>query len=234
MVRLGRERTVERDDVGGLDRRQEVDVRDAEVHQVLVAVRVDGEDVAPEVPQQAGDDRTDLAGADHCGGLARHVEPDQPVEREVAVAHAVVGAMDVPVERQDHGQRVLGDGVGRVGGYPHDRHADPAGVVDVDVVEAGTPHRDDPDAPRLERVEHDGADVVVDERAHRVGARGERGGRRCEADVVVVDVEDGFGTECGVERGPVVRLGGVDDEAGVRHVEQSVPPRPRGVGHPDP
>jgi hypothetical protein len=44
--------------------------------------------------------------------VRRDLAAHQPFEREVAFAHAVPGAVDLAVERQDQRQRVLGDGVG--------------------------------------------------------------------------------------------------------------------------
>ena len=88
------------------------DVADAGVDELVVDERIVGEDIATEGDQQAGDELTDAAGADDPGRPAVQAAAEQTVEGEVAVADAQVGAMDVAVEGEDEGQRVLGDGLG--------------------------------------------------------------------------------------------------------------------------
>ncbi len=85
------------------------------MHAELGALRIDGdvvrENPAAEAAEDARDDRPDLAGADDAHGAAVHVEPEQAVEREVALAHARVRAVDLPVEAQHHRDRVFGHGM---------------------------------------------------------------------------------------------------------------------------
>ena len=54
----------------------------------------------------------DAAGSDDPGGRAVQPVAEQPVEGEVAVADAQVGAVDVTVEGEDQRERVLGHGLG--------------------------------------------------------------------------------------------------------------------------
>jgi hypothetical protein len=63
------------------------------------------------MPQQPGDDRPDLAGSDHCSGLARHVEADETIEGKVGVTHAIVRSVDVAVQAEHQREGVLGHGV---------------------------------------------------------------------------------------------------------------------------
>lgn len=93
-----------------------------------------GEDAAAEVPQEARDDHADAAGAHDARRLAREVKADEAREREVAVAHAVVRAVDLAVEAEDQRERVLRDGVGGVRRDAHHRDAEPRRCIDVHVV----------------------------------------------------------------------------------------------------
>ena len=137
---------------------------------MFIVVLVDRDDVAAEVPQEAGHDRADPSGADDGRRLAGEIEPDQSVEREVAVTDPGVRPVDTAVEREDQGQRVLGDGVGGVGGHADDVDAEPLGSLEVDVVETGAPQRDTTRAGGGELLEDLGRDHVVDEHTDRLGS----------------------------------------------------------------
>lgn len=93
------------------------------------------------MPEQARDDGADAARADDARRLAREVKADEAGEREVAVAHAVVRAVDIAVEREDERERVLRNGVGGVRGHAHDREAEARRRLDVDVVVPAPPAR---------------------------------------------------------------------------------------------
>ena len=97
-------------------------------------VLVDGEDAAAQVPEEARDDGTDAACADDTRRFTGQVKADEAGEGEVAVAHAVVGAVDFAVECEDERERVLGHGVGGVRRHAHDRDAEAGRGVDVNVV----------------------------------------------------------------------------------------------------
>ena len=174
MVRVRRERAVQRDDVAALPELVEAHVADPEFQETLIDVGIVGDHLAPEVPRQPGDERSDPSGADDADGLAGEVEADKPVEGEVAVAHPVVGLVDATVQRQDQRDRVLGDRVRRVGGDPHDVEAEPGGCHEVDVVEPGAAERDVANPDRGECREGGVIEHVVHEHAHRLGAVGER------------------------------------------------------------
>ncbi len=164
------------------------------------------------MPEQSRHDGADLAGADHGSRLARHVESDQSVEREVAVAHAVVGAMDLAVQAEHQRQRVFGDGVRRVRRHPHHRDTETGGRVEIDVVEPGTPQRHTGRPGCGQHLEHVGGEVVVDERADHVDSARVADGRWVEPGLVVLDVHSSITphrTVGIVERPPVVWLGRV-------------------------
>ena len=74
------QRAVQRHDVAALEEFVEFDVLDAEVGEMSVLVRIDGQHVTAEMPQQSGDDRADLPGADHADGSSGEVEPDESDE----------------------------------------------------------------------------------------------------------------------------------------------------------
>ena len=186
-------------------------VNDALVDQRLVGVEVGAEDGHAEALADAAESGADAAGADDAGGLAVEGLADEAGEVEVVVADAVVALVDAAVggKRESHG--VLGDGLRRVGRDAGDLHADLLGVVDVDRVEAGAAHEDEPDAEAAEDLEGHRRDVGVDEGADGVVALGE-GGRdggqvrlhKLDLDIRVVD-------ELLLEGLAIVALGAVEE-----------------------
>ena len=149
------------------------------------------------------------------------VEPQQVVQREVVVPHPVVGAVDLAVEGEDEGHGVLGDGVGRVARDPHHRHAERGGGREVDVVEAGRPQRDQLDADRAQALERGGAEVVVDEGAHRTVPLGERDGRRRQPRLEEEQVVGMPGLVVGLAQGlDVVGLGAEHGDAHGAHASE--------------
>ena len=74
--------------------------------------RIEGEHAHPEPAQDLRGDAADFSRAENAGGLAVKVEADEAVEREVQVMHAVVGARDFAIEREEQRDGVLGDGIG--------------------------------------------------------------------------------------------------------------------------
>ena len=69
------------------------------------------------------------------------------------------------VERQQQADRVLGDGVRRIGRHANDGQAEAPGGRDIHVVESGAPQRDQPRATRGQRLHHGSRELVVDEHA---------------------------------------------------------------------
>jgi hypothetical protein len=105
------QRAVQGDDVADTKGGVEIHVGHPEVDEWLIDDRVEGHHLAAEMPQQPCNDRSDLPRADHRRRLARHVETHQSLEREVPLAHTVVGPMDLAIQRQHERQGVFGHGV---------------------------------------------------------------------------------------------------------------------------
>ena len=145
--RLGGQRAVEGHDVGLGQEPIHRHILDSERLAFLVLDPVVGEQAAPEPVHDPGDPHADLAGPHDADGPAVQVEAQQAVEREVPLAHPVVGAVELPVQCQHQPHGVLGDRVRRIGGDP--RHRDPqfARGLDIHVVIPRTPHGQQPRPP---------------------------------------------------------------------------------------
>ena len=171
-----------------------------------------GDDGAAEAEQEAGDDGADAAGSDHTGGSAVQPVAEQPVEGEVAVADAQVGAVDVAVEGEDQRQRVFGDRRRRVRRHAHDGDVCGRGGGEIDVVVTGAAQRDRPHAG-IGEVRHSvGANVVVDEHADGGEPGGQPGGARVEPGLEVLELVAVAAVALG-EGQPVVALGVVHQRA---------------------
>jgi hypothetical protein len=105
-----RQRAVQRDDVARIENFFRLDVS-AERLDVRPSHRVAREDGAAEAVQDPGDYGPDLACTNHAYGAAREIEAKQVVEREISFSNAVVGTVNLPVERQDECDRMLGHGM---------------------------------------------------------------------------------------------------------------------------
>lgn len=138
-------------------------------------------------------------------GLAVHVEAHQPVEREVAVARAPVGAVYLTVERQHQRHGVFRHGVRRIGRNPHHGNPVTGRGVQVDVVEARTAQRDQLHAHPGQLADGPGVGRVVDEDADRIGTLRKGHVIGVQEAAVVADVEP-VGVADAVERLPVVGL----------------------------
>lgn len=127
------------------------------------------EDVHLEAAEDLCDDAADFAGADDAGGFAAEVESHEPVEGEIELADAVVGAMDFAVEGEEECDGVFCNGVRGVIWDTGDEDAELACGFDVEVIEAGAAHGDVADAGLGEDLEGFAVCVVVDEDASDVG-----------------------------------------------------------------
>jgi hypothetical protein len=133
---------------------------------------------------------------------------EQPVEREIALAHAGVGAVDGAVQAQDHRHRVLRHRVRRIGGHAGDCHAQPARGDEIDVVEAGRAQRQEAGAGAGERLEHGLVGPVVHEEAGRAGASRQHSGRGRQPDFQIDQaVAAAAGGVGGIQEIPVVGPG---------------------------
>ena len=138
-------------------------------------------------------------------------KPSRPWSSKLPSRDPVVGAVGLAVEGQDQRDRVLGDGVGRVGGHPADGEARRGGRRDVDVVEAGRAEGEQADAEGGEARDDRRREVVVDEGANRPGPGREGGGVGGEAGLVE-DEHVARGGIGGGQRSDVVGTGREDGD----------------------
>ena len=52
-----------------------------------------------------------------------NIKSNQAVEREIQLTHTIVGAVYLPIEREQQGDGVFGHSVGRIGWHAHDIQA---------------------------------------------------------------------------------------------------------------
>ncbi len=135
---------------------------------------------ASEARQQTSHGDPDLPRPDDPHGAGADVESQQPLQREVALPHSGVGAMDLSIESEYQRHGVLGDRLRGIRRHTHDRHPEAASRLQVDVVEARAAQGDQPDPGILQPQEDPCAEVVVDERADGVEPFGEGRRRRGE------------------------------------------------------
>ncbi len=77
------------------------------------------------------------AGADNGKGLAVKLKSNQPLDAEVAVAHARMGLRNMAHQSEQQREDMLRHAVRRIAGNTHDRQPEAAGGGKVDIVEAG-------------------------------------------------------------------------------------------------
>lgn len=112
-MRLRRERRVQRDDFALARERVCISVFDAVLLRPLDRWKwIEGQHAHSKPAQDLRGDAADCSRAENAGGLAVKVEADEAVEREVQVMHAVVGARDFAIEREQQRDGVLGDRIG--------------------------------------------------------------------------------------------------------------------------
>lgn len=175
VARAVHERAVQAHDVGA---RQQVLERGvlAEGGELVVAEGVVGEQAAPEAAHDAREGDADAAGADEADDAAVQGAAEQAVEREVGLAHAVVGAVRVAVERLHQRHRELGHGLGAVRRHVGHEQAQPRRRLEVDVVVPRAPQQHRAHAQLMQRRQHVRRQRVVHEHTH--GARPRREARR--------------------------------------------------------
>ena len=168
-------------------------------------MRVAGQHPHAEATEQLAEDHADPAGPDHAHGLAVEVETEQSPEFEVAIAHAAVGPVDVPVRGEQQRQAVLRDRERRV--FRHPQHLDPVSLRrgEIDVVETGAAQRDQADPAPGQLPDGIGVELVVHEHADRVEPLRERGGLTPQAILEVAELVSGAGR---AEILAIMRLGG--------------------------
>nr|WP_275889734.1 hypothetical protein [Glycomyces sp. YM15] len=179
--RLGCERAVERHDVGAGEQLLERHVCGAGRLGLRARIGVVRQDAASEPGHDPGEAHADLAGADHTDRASVQVETEQAVQREIVLAHPVVGPVGLPVEREDERRAMLGDRIGGVAGDAGDAETEFGGGLEVDVIEPRRSQGDVPDAVIGKDRERLRPEVVVDERADRLASRCQRRGVGCQA-----------------------------------------------------
>ena len=157
----------------------------------LVRIHVVSENPDAVPLQDFREDHADLAGPDDADGFAAQVGADEPVDRKVVFTHPVVGPVQRTVQRHVHGQRILGDRIGRVA-----RHADDdqlaVGGRQVDVVVAGAAHGDHLNLLFGEHLDGFRPDIVVYEGADHVVAGGHAGRGRIQPRFEIGELETEF------------------------------------------
>ena len=161
------------DDVGCRRELAGCGVAHAHLDQLRPLLEVVGQHLAGEaLAHDPGHDGADRTGADHAHRPAVQVEAQEPVEGEVVVAGADIGAVDAAVEAEDQADRELRHRVWRVGGHADDLDPELTGRTQVDIVEAGTAQRHEPGAAGSQSLQGCPVELVVDEDAHTGKALG--------------------------------------------------------------
>ena len=176
MVVFRRQRAVQGNHVGLRVQRFQVDILRAQRQRLFARERIVGQQLHAEAFQNAHRRHADFTGADHAGGAVVHVKTDQPFQREVGVASALISAVNTAVQAHHHAYRVFCHGLRRVGRHAHHLDAQFFGGVQIDVIKTGAAQGEDLDAQCRQFFEHFTAAVVVDEDTHRLATGGRFGG----------------------------------------------------------
>ena len=140
------QRARDRDEIGAAHQIVEFDLLPAPRGDLLCGeIGIVGDHVhVQEALAQLGDAAADIAEPDDADGLALRLVADQRVAVDIALApQRAVGLEDALRQRQQHAERVLGDGIGVAAGLIDDQHARRGAGVDVDGVEARAVAGDD-------------------------------------------------------------------------------------------
>ena len=181
--------------------------------QRLIRLSVVTEQFAPEPAEDARGRGADLARADDADGAAVHLETHEPVKREVAISHSVVGAMDLAVQREHQRDGMFGDTLGRI--RRHTRHADAqlARRIQLDVVVTGRPRGHPAHARLLQRQQHCAIHAVVDKHARRLVPLCQPGGLRRQRPFKIRQLVSGLTLRVGgIQISTVVGLGRKDGD----------------------
>ena len=162
----------------------------AEREAVGILEHVVEEQIAAEAGEDAGGAEADFAGANDADGAAVHVEAEEAVDGEIAIADAIEGFVVFAIEGEHEADGVFGDGVWGVSRDAGDAEAETVAGFEIDLVEAGTAEGDEFCSAAGELLEQVSGEIVVDEGADGGIAGGEG---------------DSFGGEASVEEGEFVR-----------------------------
>ena len=126
-------------------------------------VKIVAENFHAEAREQPSQDAADFSGANDSYCLSLEVKAKKTVDREITVAHPVVGPVNPAVESHDEGQRELRHGVGRVSRNVGDLDSESGGMAQVHLIESRTPESDHADVLALEDIQHTRVQHVIDE-----------------------------------------------------------------------
>ena len=187
--RIG-QRAVQRNNVRTVVELVERDIGDARRRGILrIGIEVIGQHLHAEPLEDADQLPGDPPRTDDPRRLAVKIETQQAVQREVAVARAPVGTVDLAVERQHQRHGVLRHGMRRIGRDPHHGHAAAGRLAQINVVEARTAQRQELHTLRRKRPHGLGVGRVVDEDADRIGPLRQRDVVDVQVAAMVADVE---------------------------------------------
>ena len=200
------QRAVQRDDVGAAVKFVQRHVFYLRPYGIFrVGVDVVRENLHAESLEDADQFAGDLSGADDTRRLAVHVESQQAVQREVAVARAPIGAVDLTVERQHQHHGVFRHGMRRIGGNAHDGNAVFRRGFQVHVVESRAAQGDQLHVHRRQRAYRGGIGRIVHEDTDRIGPLRQRSVVAVQVAAMVIEFES-VTLVGAVERLPVIGL----------------------------
>ncbi|MNQ77453.1 hypothetical protein D3C85_923220 [compost metagenome] len=156
-----------------------------------VGVRIVSQELTAKPGHDSGERGADLPGTDYPHGLAVQVETGQAVQAEITFAGAVVGAVQAPVQRQNQGHGMLGNGVGGVGWHAHDAQAQAFRRRQVDVVVAGRAQGNQPRTAGGQLFQYGRTEVVIDKGADHLESLGQGRGVQAQACGLKVQFDTG-------------------------------------------
>ncbi len=169
------ERAVQTDNVAVPEQRVQIG-RDDGVVTRLERKRVVGQNLAAKAGQDVGRHLADATHTDNTGGLVMQVEAHQAIEGEIALPHPCIGLVQFAVERQDHADRMLGHGIGGIGGDVDDIYAELSGRFHIHIVKARTAQGDMFDSGPGQMLYDGAVQCVIDENTDRVRTFDQRQG----------------------------------------------------------
>ena len=213
---------MQRDDVAPLQQRVEISVLHPECRSPFRRRKwIVCQHLCPEAAIDLRGDAANLPRADQAHCLPVEVKPDEATERKIVFTHAIVGAVNLAIERQQQRDRMLGHGVRGIGRDADDRHAKRLGRDEVHVVEPGAAQRHQPHAGTVQLFQARGVESVVDENTDSLRAIDAGGGFTRETKFMELPADLLRAGSTG-EVFPVVRLRVVKGD-GVHGGQESIP-----------
>ncbi|MNM78489.1 hypothetical protein D3C81_903940 [compost metagenome] len=214
VARAVHQRAMQRDDVG-LGQQLRQFHHGAQLGERRRRIRVVAQHGAAETLENARRRQADLARADNAHRHAMQGGTEQAVQREIAFAHARIGAVRVAVQGLHQGQRVFGHGFRRVRRHAGDKKAQAFRCFQVQVVVAGAAQQDGAHAIAVQGLQHGRVKHIVDEDANGFGALRQHHGFLAQQGAVVHQFDAacfGLGRQGFVEEAAVVGLAGEEGD----------------------